>query len=66
MPITIGDSVFIGEHTIILVGKNIGNNCIVGANSLVKSTFLDNVITAGNPTKIVCMLEEYYNWAKKE
>ena len=65
LPVVIGDNVFIGEHATILMGTTIGNNCIVGANSLVKGAFPDNVVIAGNPAKIVCTLEEYYQRAKK-
>lgn len=64
LPVNIGDNVFIGEHATILMGTNIGNNCIIGANSVVKGNFPDNVVIAGNPAKIVCTLEEYYKKAK--
>lgn len=56
----IGDNVFIGMYSIILMGSHIGNNCIVGAGSVVKGTFPDNVVIAGNPAKVVCTLDEYY------
>ncbi len=61
----IGNNVFIGEHATILMGTIIGDNCIVGANSLVKGTFPDNVVIAGNPARVVCTLEEYYEKAKR-
>ncbi|BDU94261.1 acyltransferase [Clostridium perfringens] len=64
LPVNIGDNVFIGEHATILMGTNIGNNCIIGANSVVKGDFPDNVVIAGNPAKIICTLEEYYKKAK--
>lgn len=65
LPVSIGDNVFIGQHATILMGTTIGNNCIIGASSLVKGVFPDNVVIAGNPAKIVCTLEEYYERAKK-
>jgi len=34
--ITVGDNVWIGSHSIILDGSDIGNNCIIGAGSVVK------------------------------
>lgn len=64
LPVSIGDNVFIGENAMILMGTTIGNNCIVGANSLVKGVFPDNVVIAGNPAKVVCTLEEYHQRAK--
>ncbi len=65
LPVYIGDNVFIGQHAIILMGTTIGDNCIVGAGAVVKGTFPDNVVIAGNPAKIVCTLEEYYLRAKR-
>lgn len=56
----IGDNVFIGMNSIILMGSHIGNNVIIGAGSVVKGNIPDNVVAAGNPAKIVCTLEEYY------
>ena len=55
----IGNNVFIGMNSIILMGTHIGNNCIVGAGSVVKGTFPDNSVIAGNPAKVVCSLDEY-------
>lgn len=57
----IGDNCFIGMNSIILMGAHIGDNCIVGAGSVVRGTFPDNVVIAGNPAKIICTLEEHYN-----
>ena len=51
--ITIGDDVWIGGGTIICPGVTLGNNVIVGAGSVVTKSFVDNVIIAGNPAKII-------------
>ena len=61
-PISIGENSFIGMRTILLPGTVLGNNVIVGAGSVVKGTFPDNVVIAGNPAKVICSTEE---WAKK-
>lgn len=58
-PTTIGNNVFIGMNSIILMGTTIGNNVIVGAGSVVSGTFPDNVVIGGNPARIICTLEEY-------
>ena len=61
----IGDNVFIGLNSIILMGTHIGNNVIVGAGSVVSGTFPDDVVIAGNPAKVICTLEELYEKRKK-
>lgn len=61
----IGDNVFIGINSIILMGSIIGNNSIVGAGSVVKGNFPDNVVIAGNPAKVICSLDEYYKKRKQ-
>ena len=61
----IGNNVFIGINSIILMGSKIGNNVIVGACSIVSGSFPDNVVIAGNPAKIICSLDEYYKKRKK-
>ena len=50
-PIEIGENVFIGCNCIILKGSKIGNNCVVGAGSVVSGEFEDNCIIAGNPAQ---------------
>lgn len=57
-PITIGSDCFIGMNSIILKGTTLGNNVIVGAGSVVHGTFPDNCIIAGNPAKIIKILDE--------
>ena len=57
-PIVIGDDCFIGMNSIILKGTTLGNNVIVGAGSVVHGSFPDNCIIAGNPAKIVRLLNE--------
>ena len=52
-PVSIGNDVFIGMNSIILKGTVIGNNCVVGAGSVVHGTFEDNCVIAGNPAKVV-------------
>jgi len=57
----IGDNVFIGMNAIILMGAHIGNNSIVGAGAVVSGTYDDGVVIAGNPGKVICTVDEYYN-----
>ena len=48
----IGDNVFVGMKSIILMGSQIGNNVIIGAGAVVSGNIPDNVVVAGNPLKL--------------
>lgn len=60
----IGNNVFIGMNSIILMGSHIGNNVIIGAGSIVSGNIPDNVVIAGNPAHVIRTLEEHYNIRK--
>lgn len=62
--INIGDNVFIGINSVILKGTTIGNNVIIGAGSIVNHNIPNNSVAAGNPAKVICGLEEYYQKRK--
>lgn len=62
----IGDNVFIGMNSIILMGTKIGNNVIVGAGSVVSGNIPDNVVIAGNPAKILRSLDEHREYRKSK
>ena len=51
--IKIGNNVFIGINCIILLNTTIGDNCIVGAGSVVRGQFPENSVIVGNPAKVV-------------
>ena len=50
-PIIIHQGAFIGAHTIILKGVEIGDNSIIGAGSVVTKSIPANEVWAGNPAK---------------
>ena len=56
----IGNNVFIGMNSIILMGTKIGDNCIIGAGSVCHGTYPNNSVIAGNPARVICSLDEYY------
>lgn len=60
----IGNNVFIGMNSIILMGTHIGDNVIVGAGSVVSGKIPDNVVVAGNPARVVRTLDEHYQIRK--
>ena len=47
--INIGDNVWLGGGVIVLAGVTIGDNCVVGAGSLVTKSIDENGFYAGNP-----------------
>ena len=51
-PVVIGNNTYIAPYAIITKGISIGNNCIIGANSLVNKDVPDNSIVFGQPAKI--------------
>lgn len=51
--IIIGNNVFIGINSTILPNTYIGDNCIVGAGSVVRGKFPENSVIIGNPAKAV-------------
>ena len=51
--VTIGDHVWIGADATILKNVKIGNDCIIGAGSLVLRDIPDGCLVVGNPARIV-------------
>ncbi len=61
----IGDNVFIGMNSVILMGSKIGNNVIIGAGSVVSGEIPSDVVVAGNPARIIRTLDEHYKIRKE-
>lgn len=60
--IKIGNNVWIGEKAVILPGVTIGDNCIIGASSVVTKSVEANSIACGCPAKII----KKFNFETKE
>lgn len=58
--INIKNNTFIGARAMVMPSVTIGENSIIGANSVVINSIPDNVVAAGNPARIICTLEEYH------
>lgn len=51
-PSVIGDNIFIGTSAVVIGRIHIGNNVIIGANSVVTRDVPENSIAVGSPAKI--------------
>lgn len=60
----IGNNCFIGNNAILLMGVEIGENCIIAAGSVVTKSFPKNVVIGGNPARVICTIHEYYEKRK--
>ncbi len=56
-PVIIEDNVWLGYGVKVLKGVHIGENSLIGANSVVTKDIPANVIAAGNPCKIIKEIE---------
>ena len=50
---TIGDNVIIYPGCRVVGNINVGNNVVIGANSVVCSDIPDNAVVAGSPAKVI-------------
>jgi acetyltransferase-like isoleucine patch superfamily enzyme len=55
--VIIEDNVWLGYGVKVLKGVHIGNNSLIGANSVVTKDIPANVIAAGNPCKVIKQIE---------
>lgn len=63
--VSIGNNVYIATNVTILKGVTIGDNCIIGAGSVVNKSIPSNSVAVGVPCRVVSSIEEYYNKCKK-
>jgi len=52
-PIIIGNNVWVASNVKILRGVNIGDNCVIGAGSVVNKNIPNNSMASGIPAKII-------------
>lgn len=64
--VKIGNNVWFGMNCTVLKGVTIGDNCIIGIGSIVTKDIPANSVAIGNPAKVVCSLDEYFEKRKKQ
>lgn len=64
--VKIGNNVFLGANSTVLMGVTIGDNVVIGAGSIVTKDIPSNSVAVGNPAKVICSLEEFLEKEKKE
>lgn len=52
-PIHVGNNVWIGAHVSVLPGVTIGDNCVIGAGSVVTKDIPANSLAVGNPCRVI-------------
>ena len=52
-PVTIGNNVWIGGGAIICPGASVGDNCVIGAGSVVTKNIPADTVAVGNPARIL-------------
>ena len=52
-PIKVGNNVWIGGNVVVLSGVTIGDNCTIGAGSVVVKDIPANTVAVGNPCRVI-------------
>jgi acetyltransferase-like isoleucine patch superfamily enzyme len=63
--VRIGHNVWVGYGACFLRGVTVGNNCVIGTNSVVTREVPDNSVVGGIPAKLIRMREapQTFRWA---
>lgn len=61
----IGNNIWFGEGVKVLSGVEIGDNCIIGAYSVVTRSIPANSVAVGTPCRVVCSIEQFYKKRKQ-
>lgn len=52
-PVAIGNDCWFGANVVVCPGVTIGDNCVIGAGSVVTADILPNSFAAGNPCRVI-------------
>lgn len=58
-PIKVGSNVFIGICSVVLPGVTIGDDCVIGAGSVVSKSIPSGTVAAGVPAREIRKVDEY-------
>ncbi len=58
-PITVGDNVWFGAQVCVLPGVTIGDNCVIGAGSIVTRDIPSGSVAVGNPCRVIKKIDGY-------
>lgn len=64
--VIIGNRVFIGYGAVIMPGVKIGDDCVIGSNSVVTKDIPSGSVFAGIPAKHICSLTELKSKKEKD
>ncbi|HEY4372671.1 MAG TPA: DapH/DapD/GlmU-related protein [Burkholderiales bacterium] len=56
-PVRLGNNVWLGSGVMVMMGASIGNDAVVGAQSLVRDPLPDRSISVGTPARVVRIRE---------
>ena len=57
-PITVGSRVWFGANVTVLPGVTIGDDCVIGAGSVVTRDIPSGVVAVGNPCRVLRPITE--------
>jgi len=63
-PIVVGNNVYLGYYSMILPGVTIGDNCVIGAGSIVTRDVPSGIVAAGVPARSIRTIDEYWDRIK--
>lgn len=63
--VIIEDWAYIGSFSQIMPGVTIGEGALVAAGSVVTKSVAPHTVVAGNPARVICTTEEYYERNKR-
>lgn len=59
--VKIGNNVYIGYHCLILPGVEIGDDCVIGAGSIVTRDIPGNSVAVGVPARVIGTYRDFVN-----